>query len=138
VRARRVYKIPLPSGSASGHALSSRGFPDVVPPAAPVAAHRTVRRRAGLVLVSSSSVASSLFWRCAASQTRDPKSRDSRSPHVRMIQRREDPRLPLEASQTLGIATDERRQHLESDARPSLVSCARNTSPIPPEPSFTW
>jgi hypothetical protein len=34
---------------------------------------------------------------------------------VRMIQRREDPGLALEARQALGIATDERRQHLESD-----------------------
>ena len=52
-----------------------------------------------------------------------------------MIERGEDSRLPLQASQSRGMVPKRARQDLIATSRPSRVSRARYTSPIPPAPS---
>ena len=54
---------------------------------------------------------------------------------VRMIQRRYGARLALESRQAIGVASHLGRETFSATARPSLVSGARNTSPIPPLPA---
>ena len=53
---------------------------------------------------------------------------------VRMVQRREDLRLALEARQAVGSRANASGSILSATSRPSLVSRARHTSPMPPAP----
>jgi hypothetical protein len=54
--------------------------------------------------------------------------------NVRMIQRGDSARFLLEPPQPVRIFRKGFRQNLIATSRPSLVSLARNTSPIPPAP----
>ena len=54
---------------------------------------------------------------------------------VRMIQRREDFGFALEARDAVGVSAKTSRRTLMATSRPSRVSRARYTSPIPPAPS---
>jgi hypothetical protein len=54
---------------------------------------------------------------------------------VRVVERREQLRLALEAREAVGIGGDGCVRNLSATSRPSLVSRARQTSPIPPAPS---
>jgi hypothetical protein len=55
---------------------------------------------------------------------------------VRMIQRRQRPRLAFESREPVGIAVKEPGSNLSATSRPSFVSRARYTSPMPPSPSL--
>ena len=50
-------------------------------------------------------------------------------------QRREQLRLALEAGEAIRVGGEGRGKDLSATSRPSLVSVARQTSPIPPAPS---
>ena len=52
-----------------------------------------------------------------------------------MIERSEHPRLTLEAGPPFWVGVEHRGRILIATSRPSLVSWARKTSPIPPDPS---
>ena len=55
---------------------------------------------------------------------------------VGMIERSERPRLALETREPVRVMREARRQHFHArPARPSFVSVARYTSPIPPTPT---
>ena len=62
-----------------------------------------------------------------------PRSRRSRRCWV--VQRREHPRLALEAREPIRVARECRGRILIATSRPSFASCARYTSPMPPAPS---
>ena len=54
---------------------------------------------------------------------------------LRMIERRQHPRFALEPRQPIGIGGEGGGRTLMATSRPSLVSRARYTSPMPPTPS---
>lgn len=55
---------------------------------------------------------------------------------VGVVERRENKRRSFEAGHTVGSAATDSGRTLTATSRPSLVSVARQTSPIPPSPSL--